>query len=66
MSKFKIGDKCRVVKNLLAPSCVGCIVHITDCISINGKLYYKVSHMGNTKGFASEKCLELIKEQENA
>lgn len=62
MAKFKSGDKCRVVKNLLSPGCVGCIVHITDGISINGKSYYKVAHMGNVKGFASEGCLELVKQ----
>ena len=56
MSKFKIGDKCRVIKNALAPQCVGMVVEIMGVI---GGTLYKIKEEGMI-GFAAEGCLELI------
>lgn len=69
MAKFKVGDKCRVVKNALAQQNVGQIVEIVAVIGnhfyetredyrdANGNLWYRM------KGYASEECLELVEEE---
>ena len=57
MAKFKLGDKCKVVKNALAPKCVGDTVEIIGTI---GNMGYKVRHEDGMVGYASENCLELI------
>lgn len=61
MRKFNKGDKCKVVKNLLAPECVGDIVEVTGWFSVRGRNYYHILEEG-MKGIASEGCLELVKE----
>lgn len=59
-SKFKEGDRCRVVKNLLAPHCVGQIVVINGvALSLNGRNYYHITE-GGLKGIAAENCLEKL------
>ena len=57
--KFKKGDKCKVVKNVLAPKCVGMVVTVFATIGNNG---YKVRYDNGRTGIASENCLELFKE----
>lgn len=67
MAKFKVGDKCIVTKNLLSPSCVGDKVEIISIeTTYDGRNFYHILLEGGIKGIASEKCLELIKEEENA
>jgi hypothetical protein len=58
-AKFKVGDKCKVVKNLLAPECTGNIVEITKVLMHNGKYYYATLEDG-LKGLAAENCLSII------
>lgn len=62
MAKFKIGDKCIVIKNALAPNCVGNMVEVID--SFQGveadKTIYRIK-VDDINGFASEGCLKLIK-----
>lgn len=62
MAKFKIGDKCIVIKNALAPNCVGNMVEVID--SYQGveadKAIYRIK-VDDINGFASEGCLKLIK-----
>lgn len=59
--KFKVGDRCRVIKNLFAPDCVGFEVSITDIsVSRNGKYFYTTLFEKGIKGICSENCLELI------
>ena len=66
MKKFNPGDKCRVVKNLLSPYCIGNIVEIIGVIreSEGGKTLYKIRESDDDgyylDGFAIENCLELI------
>ena len=63
MAKFKTGDKCRVIKNALAPNCVGHTVEIINSFqgAETGKTMYRVKEDNGINGFASEGCLELIK-----
>jgi len=62
MNKFNPGDKCRVIKNALAPRCVGYIVTIKEVLtSKSGKIFYKTQEE-ETEGYAEEACLELISE----
>ena len=56
MSKFKIGDKCRVIKNSLAPQCVSMTVEIMGVV---GCTLYKIKEEG-VIGYAAEGCLELV------
>ena len=58
-AKFKVGDRCRVVKNLLAPKCIGNVVEITKVLMCNGKYYYETLEDG-MKGVAAENCLSII------
>lgn len=61
--KFKTGDKCKVIKNLLSPTSVGDIIEIVNPIETsNGKIYYTIIYpeYPSIKGFASETCLEKI------
>lgn len=57
--KYKKGDKCKVVKNVLAPKCVGMVVTVIATIGNSG---YKVRYDNGWIGIASENCLELFKE----
>ena len=57
--KFKNGDKCVVVKNLLAPHCVGHTVTIKGCFTTGGRNYYHILHENGLKGISAESCLEL-------
>ena len=60
---FESGQKCRVIKNLLAPQCVGQTVTIVKVAAEgNGKVMYEIDE-GGLRGYAMESCLELIKEQ---
>ena len=58
-AKFKVGDKCKVVKNLLAPRCIGNVVEITKVLAHNGKYYYETLE-GRMRGIAAENCLSII------
>ena len=51
-AKFKKGDRCRVVKNLLAPSCIGQMVTIVEVIGVQ-KPIYKIDDDG-ILGYAVE------------
>lgn len=57
--KFKKDDKCVVVKNLLAPHCVGHTVTIKDWFTAGGKNYYHVLDENGLIGIAAESCLKL-------
>jgi len=62
-AKFKKGDKCRVIKNLLSPASIGDIVEVVNPIeACNGKIYYNIIYpeYPSIKGFASEGCLEKV------
>ena len=61
MGKFKVGDRCRVVRNALAPKCIGHMVEITGII---GNMGYRVRFDNGMQGIASENCLELIVDDE--
>lgn len=71
MAKFKIGDQCRVVKNALAPKCIGQKVSIERIAVDHGGsnvLYICQEKIGDNyfRVYAHEKCLELAeKEVEN-
>lgn len=63
-AKFKVGEKCKVIKNALSPKCVGDIVTILEvCITTSNKYFYKVSSdiiLSNGEplvGYAEEDCL---------
>ena len=60
MSKFKSGDRCRVIKNWLSPQSIGNIV-IIDSIAFETDTT-TIYHIQDDEfmGYASEKCLELI------
>lgn len=61
--KFKKGDKCKVIKNLLSPTSIGDIIEIVNPIEDNnGKIYYTIIHSEypSIKGLASENCLEKV------
>ncbi len=64
MAKFKVGDRCKVIKNALAPKCIGEIIEITGIQSEKGgKVLYKVTmdvEDSIIDGYASEGCLELV------
>ena len=62
--KFKKGDKCKIIKNLLSPTSVGDIVEIIDSFEVNGRVYYKTifEDYPTLKGFAAESCLEKARE----
>lgn len=64
MAKFKSGQKCRVIKNGLAPHCVGQEVEIIRAARefTDGRVLYEINE-GGLRGYAMESCLELIKEQ---
>ena len=64
MSKFNNGDKCKVVKNLLAPDCLGDVVEVVGNFQMNGRYYYHTLQDG-VKGIASENCLEFNKEEKD-
>ena len=62
MSKYKEGQKCRIVKNLLAPSCVGQTVTILGVAIENGSaVLYRVRE-DEIDGYAMETCLEPLNE----
>lgn len=58
-AKFNVGDKCKVVKNLLAPKCIGNVVEVTKVLAHNSKYYYEILE-GDMKGIAAEDCLSII------
>lgn len=61
MAKFKQGDKCRVIKNLLSPSCIGDIVTVESVITTyDGRFLYAITLDNSIMGYAAEGCLELI------
>ena len=57
MGRFKVGDRCKVVKNALAPRCVGMEVVVVKVIGTNG---YRVKFENGRVGIAAESCLEKI------
>lgn len=60
MAKFQEGDKCKVIKNLLAPQSVGHIVKIKGIAVCSGNNpLYKIDIDG-MDGYAEERCLEKI------
>lgn len=68
MAKFKIGDQCRVVKNALAPKCIGQKVSIERIAVDHGGsnvLYVYQEKIGDNyyRGYAKEGCLELVKRE---
>ena len=62
MSKFRVGDTCKVVKNLFAPKCIGHFVEILNVVSKkDGRILYSVKENEyGMQGYASETCLELM------
>lgn len=60
MAKFESGQKCRVVKNLLAPRCIGQTVTIVKVVLEAPRVIYLVAEEDGLKGYASEGCLEPI------
>lgn len=61
MAKFKKGQKCRVVKNRLAPQCIGMEVTILGVVGEeDGRVMYRIDE-GGLKGYAAESCLEEVK-----
>ena len=68
MAKYNKGDKCKVIKNLLAPKCIGQTVTI-DSIAIEkeGSVIYNAHIEGyeHINCLCAETCLELLKEQTN-
>lgn len=60
MTKFKKGQKCRVVKNLLAPQCIGMEVTILGVVGEkDGRVTYQIDEDG-IQGYAAEACLESM------
>ena len=58
MTKFKKGQKCKVIANLLAPQCVGMEVTILGVVGEkDGRVMYRIDEEG-LKGYAAESCLE--------
>ena len=60
--KYKIGDKCKIIKNLLSPSNIGDMVTIID-ICRTTKPFYTIQFNDSLKGYASENCLKLVKHE---
>ena len=61
MTKFKKGQKCKVVANLLAPQCIGMEVTILGVAGEkDGRVTYLIDEEG-MKGYAAESCLEAVK-----
>ena len=70
MARFKVGDRCRVVRNTLAQKRVGEIVEIAAVIldyfyetreeikDADGNVLYCL------QGYASEKCLEPVDDEQ--
>lgn len=59
--KYKVGDRCKTTKNLLAPHCIGDIVTIKSCHTAkNGKSFYIIALEDGIIGYAMESCLELV------
>lgn len=58
MAKYRKGDRCKVIKNALAPNFVGYTV-VIDSIAIETptSVLYRVINE-DIMGYASEKCLE--------
>ena len=57
--KYKIGDRCKVIKNFLSPNNIGDIVTVIDtCRTTNP--FYTIQFNDGLKGYASENCLELV------
>lgn len=61
MAKYKVGDICKVTKNLLSPKCIGHLVEIVDIASESeGHILYSIKEKESSLyGYASENCLEL-------
>lgn len=61
MARFKKGEKCRVIKNLLSPEGIGQVVTILRIAAESeGSVLYAIEVEG-MQGFAMERCLEKIK-----
>ena len=60
--KFKTGDKCKVIKNLLSPTSIGDVVEIISSFEVNSRIYYKIiiEKCPNLEGCSAETCLEKI------
>lgn len=59
--RFKVGDRCKVVKNLLAPDYIGFEVIIKQVPTNRSNVYIiTFPHSGGRLGLASGDCLELI------
>ncbi len=64
MAKFKKGQKCKVVANLLAPQCVGMEVTILGVAGEkDGRVIYRIDEEG-IQGYAAEPCLESMESKE--
>lgn len=58
MAKFKKGQKCKVIHNLLAPHCVGQTVKILGVVAEkDGRVMYRIDEEGR-QGYGAESCLE--------
>ncbi len=57
--KYKVGDKCKIIKNLFAPNCTGEIVTVTKLLSPKSKMLWCITEDG-ISCIASENCLELV------
>ena len=67
MAKYKTGDKCRVIKNFLAPDCIGQIVTIKDvAIETDGRIIYNTFIEGHEhiNCLTAETCLEPVSSSE--
>lgn len=59
--KYKKGDRCKVIKNALAPECIGHAVTIDSVAFQRGpSTLYRIIIDDDIMGYASEHCLELI------
>ena len=60
MGKFKAGDRCKVIKNVLSPKSIGHVVEIIGAVGKNGYMTKETYNGRIMYGYASENCLELI------
>lgn len=61
--KYKVGDRCKVIKNLLAPNCIGEIVTVTELLSPESKILRCITEDG-ISCIVSENCLELVSSEQ--
>lgn len=67
-TKYNIGDKCKVIKNLLSPKSIGHTV-IIDGVAVEkeGRIIYNAHIEGyeQINCLCAETCLELLTEENN-